>query len=354
MSKTKVDKYLESMIGLDPVRVGSLLNANAEVTAETVIKQLDKFIKAIADTSGGRSAGSLKGYHGALVKSKAKRFVPIVLPSSGVKIYVNQPSVYVEAPDHHKKIRHGKGVRQHLHVFDLLDEGRKALPRKQVGGYALHNLTDTGITPRTYAAGKQRREDGVIKKPVRYEPRTQKVMYVKARVASITTGAGTYTITRPEPRVDPRRQVAVSRKRLKEDEVTSKDLKAQVSAKREFIQQRIDELRDRMKTEYVNRTGRKTIRPQDAELMKKEIEAFKLSMREKLIGPILLEQARRNAARRAANANKKAGVMYVRGGIEAVMPRRLYQRAYKQAKKSTVGKGAYLFDVVLVKNVTLK
>lgn len=126
-SKAQILNALEQAIGFSPEELSRYIDTELESSFSFVEEE---FNRVLTELKANSVSGTFEGY---TVETTRDEEV-IRLPRSGRSIRLPRMTVYVESPD------------AALNVFDILDKGRKALPRKASGAYPMWSLRDVSLT----------------------------------------------------------------------------------------------------------------------------------------------------------------------------------------------------------------
>jgi hypothetical protein len=347
---------LAELIGLSKEQLTVLLTENARFTAFAVADQVNIFIKKInAGHKGSKGAESLDGY-AAIVKESQDTSVPITIKGAKFsKIYIPVFIVTVEAPAYHKKIKDPTSPVGHLHVFNLLNYGRKRLPRSSKG-YTLFNLAGE-LGGRTVAAGRSQKSDkkGFIRRPVAVKETVTKKGRVKSEViykdvpkASLLTGTTVNSINRPEPRkVNPYgtfKSISVG-----DDTKITEAEKREIEAAKERISEEIADLRTELSLAASSVQKKTNVGDNWLDKVKERlIEEKRVELTRAYMSPVKEKIAQRLFNARKAKLAKESGVVFTPGPVRSVLPRNLYRRAVEQVKDKLSGRGLFMFQAVYV------
>lgn len=115
-------KTLANQLGVPtPDDVKAIFEEDSETVAEIVRESLENVIKQV---QSGSQTGALDGY--IAVKRKADEATKLVLRNSGIDLSGNYEWIIFTAPS-------AQHAELDLNLFNLLDRGRPALPKKQDG-----------------------------------------------------------------------------------------------------------------------------------------------------------------------------------------------------------------------------
>ena len=165
---TKNAKQWAEIIGIDPQNMGAVIRARALEAVDIAVQEVDKVIQEELAPSG--HAGSLKRYKAAYEEDGSFN-----IDLGGEKVAIPKFRVFVKPPQDHAALN--------TNVFDILDSGREAMPRKpsgRKGWYTFWSWEGSSHLKIAVQRGRGYKKTGIV--------------------ASKQTGTAARTPIRPEPR----------------------------------------------------------------------------------------------------------------------------------------------------------